>query len=139
MSNETEVTFEFLNPQKNILPPPQKYINMFGGGGKYIYTAIFLQEMTFNVDGISLLEKGETPDEALAKDLGELSYCFFFVFAVVAVVRVVVVVVVAMAVKAVAVFLLFVLLLFLWLMFLLSTLLLLLLLLLLLCYCYFFI
>lgn len=29
-----------------------------------------LQEMTFNVDGISLLEKGETPDNALAKELG---------------------------------------------------------------------
>lgn len=27
--------------------------------------------MTFNVDGISLLEKGETPDEALAKELGK--------------------------------------------------------------------
>ncbi|CAM9107379.1 unnamed protein product [Pylaiella littoralis] len=29
-----------------------------------------LQEMTFNVDGISLLERGEVPDEALAKELG---------------------------------------------------------------------
>lgn len=29
------------------------------------------QEITFNVDGISLLEKGEKPDEGLAKDLGE--------------------------------------------------------------------
>lgn len=27
--------------------------------------------MTFNVDGISLLEHGETPDEGLAKELGE--------------------------------------------------------------------
>lgn len=30
------------------------------------------QEMTFNVDGISLLEHGETPDEALAKELGTM-------------------------------------------------------------------
>lgn len=30
------------------------------------------QEMTFNVDGISLLERGEVPDEALAKELGEM-------------------------------------------------------------------
>ncbi|CAM9756757.1 unnamed protein product [Discosporangium mesarthrocarpum] len=29
-----------------------------------------LQEMTFNVDGISLLEPGETPDTTLAKELG---------------------------------------------------------------------
>lgn len=28
--------------------------------------------MTFNVDGISLLERGETPDAGLAKELGEL-------------------------------------------------------------------
>ncbi|CAM9128105.1 unnamed protein product [Ascophyllum nodosum] len=29
-----------------------------------------LQEMTFNVDGISMLDKGEIPDEGLAKELG---------------------------------------------------------------------
>lgn len=29
--------------------------------------------MTFNIDGISLLERGEKPDEGLAKELGELS------------------------------------------------------------------
>lgn len=28
--------------------------------------------MTVNVDGISLLEKGETPDDALSKELGVL-------------------------------------------------------------------
>lgn len=33
--------------------------------------AMDVQEMTFNVDGISLLERGETPDEALAKELGK--------------------------------------------------------------------
>lgn len=35
-----------------------------------------VQEMTFNVDGISLLEKGETPDGALAKELGERGSTF---------------------------------------------------------------
>lgn len=38
----------------------------------FVYViAMGVQEMTFNVDGISLLERGETPDEALAKELGK--------------------------------------------------------------------
>eukprot|EP00752_Nemacystus_decipiens_P016413 g14670.t1 len=40
-----------------------------GGEERYLVHSA-LQEMTFNVDGISLLERGETPDEALAKELG---------------------------------------------------------------------
>ncbi|CAM9127714.1 unnamed protein product [Scytosiphon promiscuus] len=40
-----------------------------GGDERYLVHSA-LQEMTFNVDGISLLEKGETPDAALAKELG---------------------------------------------------------------------
>lgn len=31
--------------------------------------------MTFNIDGMSLLERGETPDEALAKELGKHRVC----------------------------------------------------------------
>lgn len=29
------------------------------------------QEVTFNIDGISLLEAGELPDDGLARELGE--------------------------------------------------------------------
>ncbi|CAB1118649.1 unnamed protein product [Ectocarpus sp. CCAP 1310/34] len=35
-----------------------------------IYVRAVFQEMTFNIDGISLLERGEKPDEGLAKELG---------------------------------------------------------------------
>eukprot|EP00903_Cladosiphon_okamuranus_P009286 g8860.t1 len=40
-----------------------------GGEERYLVHSA-LQEMTFNIDGMSLLERGETPDEALAKELG---------------------------------------------------------------------
>lgn len=40
------------------------------GGEERFLVHSALQEMTFNVDGISLLEHGETPDEGLAKELG---------------------------------------------------------------------
>lgn len=35
---------------------------------------VLLQEITFNIDGISLLEQGETPDDSLARELGEASF-----------------------------------------------------------------
>ena len=37
----------------------------------FFVCAVRSQEMTFNVDGISMLDKGEIPDEGLAKELGE--------------------------------------------------------------------